>query len=190
MSPRGSRKADPPDRSARFLGRNKHEKTDLVRPHPEYPHLPLAGWPGAGRLIRLSNIRANPRALSESPRFAAARRTQSERACSAALQVGLHAWGRSQPRRPIHRAGLHPAHSGNRTGPGECPRNYLREIAWKRSGRCEWRPIHVFASGDFVILEKLPPRMIIVDFMRVGRNGMFADIGTSCSGTRSLTPIP
>ena len=54
-------------------------------------------------------------------------------------------------------------------------RNYLREVAWKRPGRREWRPIHIFSSGDFVILHKLLPYTVIADFMRVDRHGMFAE---------------
>ncbi|MFW2368036.1 MAG: hypothetical protein ACN4GW_16590 [Desulforhopalus sp.] len=44
--------------------------------------------------------------------------------------------------------------------------NYLREIAWKRPGRHEWRPIHLFSDGDFVILHKLLPKVVIVDILR------------------------
>lgn len=53
--------------------------------------------------------------------------------------------------------------------------NYLREIAWKRDGRREWRPIHLFASGDFVILHKLLKAVVIADFFRFDPDGMLAE---------------
>ena len=48
-------------------------------------------------------------------------------------------------------------------------RHYLHEVAWKRPGRREWRPIQLFASGDFVILHKLLPAVVIADFLRFDR---------------------
>lgn len=54
-------------------------------------------------------------------------------------------------------------------------RHYLREVAWKRPGRREWRPIHLFASGDFVILHKLLPAVVIADFFRFDSDGMMAE---------------
>ena len=54
-------------------------------------------------------------------------------------------------------------------------RHYLHEVAWKRPGRREWRPIHVFASGDFVILHKLLPAVVIADFLRFDPDGMMAE---------------
>lgn len=54
-------------------------------------------------------------------------------------------------------------------------RNYLREIAWKRPGRGEWRPIHLFASGDFVILHKLLRAVVIADFFRFNADGLLAE---------------
>jgi predicted SnoaL-like aldol condensation-catalyzing enzyme len=54
-------------------------------------------------------------------------------------------------------------------------RNFLLEIAWKRPGRHVWRPIHVFAAGDFVILHKLLPRTVIADFLRFNADGMMAE---------------
>ncbi len=44
--------------------------------------------------------------------------------------------------------------------------NYLKKVAWKRPGRHEWRPIHLFSDGDFVILHKLLPTVVIVDILR------------------------
>lgn len=46
-------------------------------------------------------------------------------------------------------------------------RNYLREVAWKRPGRKEFVPIHLFSDGDFVILHKLLPAVVIVDIFRL-----------------------
>jgi predicted SnoaL-like aldol condensation-catalyzing enzyme len=54
-------------------------------------------------------------------------------------------------------------------------RHYLHEVAWKRPGRREWRPIHLFASGDFVILHKLLPAVVIADFLRFDSDGMMAE---------------
>ena len=54
-------------------------------------------------------------------------------------------------------------------------RNYLQQIAWKRAGRTVWRPIHLFECGDFVILHKLLPAVVIVDFFRFDADGMMAE---------------
>lgn len=54
-------------------------------------------------------------------------------------------------------------------------RSYLREVGWKRPGRHQWRPIHLFACGDFVILHKLLPNTVIADFMRFDDKGMMAE---------------
>jgi predicted SnoaL-like aldol condensation-catalyzing enzyme len=51
----------------------------------------------------------------------------------------------------------------------------LHEVAWKRPGRREWRPIQLFASGDFVILHKLLPAVVIADFLRFDGDGMMAE---------------
>ena len=45
-------------------------------------------------------------------------------------------------------------------------RRYYMEVASKRPGRKEWRPIHLFECGNFVILHKLLPSTLIVDIMR------------------------
>ena len=37
-------------------------------------------------------------------------------------------------------------------------------------GRHDWRPIHLFECGDFVILHKLLPSTSIVDIMRFNDN--------------------
>lgn len=54
-------------------------------------------------------------------------------------------------------------------------RNYLEKIAWRRPGRGTWRPIHIFESGDFVILHKLLPAVVIADFFRFDAEGMLAE---------------
>jgi predicted SnoaL-like aldol condensation-catalyzing enzyme len=54
-------------------------------------------------------------------------------------------------------------------------RRYLQEIAWKRPHREVWRPIQVFASGDFVILHKLLMRVVIADFFRIDAAGLLAE---------------
>jgi predicted SnoaL-like aldol condensation-catalyzing enzyme len=54
-------------------------------------------------------------------------------------------------------------------------RNYLEQIAWRRAGRRTWRPIHLFESGDFVILHKLLPAVVIADFFRFDQDGMLAE---------------
>jgi predicted SnoaL-like aldol condensation-catalyzing enzyme len=45
-------------------------------------------------------------------------------------------------------------------------RRYLKEVAWKRPGRHDFVPIHLFSDGDFVILHKLLPAVVIVDIVR------------------------
>lgn len=54
-------------------------------------------------------------------------------------------------------------------------RNYLREVAWKRPGRREFTPIHLFSDGDFVILHKLLPAVVIVDILRLNAQHQLAE---------------
>lgn len=54
-------------------------------------------------------------------------------------------------------------------------RRFLREIAWKRPHREVWRPIQIFASGNFVILHKLLQRVVIVDIFRIDAAGLLAE---------------
>lgn len=54
-------------------------------------------------------------------------------------------------------------------------RNYIKEIAWKRPGRHEWRPIHLFSDGDFVILHKLLPAVVIVDILRFNKDHVLVE---------------
>jgi predicted SnoaL-like aldol condensation-catalyzing enzyme len=54
-------------------------------------------------------------------------------------------------------------------------RRYLKEVAHKRPGRRDFKPIHLFSDGDFVILHKLLPAVVIVDIMRCHENHQFAE---------------
>lgn len=54
-------------------------------------------------------------------------------------------------------------------------RRYLREVAWRRPGRKSWRPIQIFSAGDFVILHKLLPAVVIADFFRFEAGGMMIE---------------
>ena len=54
-------------------------------------------------------------------------------------------------------------------------RNYLTQIAWRRAGRHDWKPIHLFGSGRFVILHKLLPAVVIVDIFRFDDDDMLAE---------------
>ena len=52
---------------------------------------------------------------------------------------------------------------------------FLREIAWKRPHGDVWRPIKVFASGNFVILYKLLWAVVIIDIFRIDSAGQLAE---------------
>jgi predicted SnoaL-like aldol condensation-catalyzing enzyme len=54
-------------------------------------------------------------------------------------------------------------------------RNYLVNIAHKRPGRRDWRPIQLFACGDMVILHKLLRHVVIADFVRFNDKGQMAE---------------
>jgi predicted SnoaL-like aldol condensation-catalyzing enzyme len=54
-------------------------------------------------------------------------------------------------------------------------RNYLKEVAWKRPGRKEFIPIQLFSDGDFVILHKLLPKVVIVDILRLNKEHQLAE---------------
>jgi predicted SnoaL-like aldol condensation-catalyzing enzyme len=54
-------------------------------------------------------------------------------------------------------------------------RRFLTEIAWKRPNSDVWRPIQIFASGDFVILHKLLKLVVIVDIFRIDSAGLLAE---------------
>ncbi|PTW58873.1 putative SnoaL-like aldol condensation-catalyzing enzyme [Breoghania corrubedonensis] len=52
---------------------------------------------------------------------------------------------------------------------------YISQIGHRRPGWRDWRPIQLFASGDFVILHKLLPKVVIADFMRFNADGLMAE---------------
>jgi predicted SnoaL-like aldol condensation-catalyzing enzyme len=54
-------------------------------------------------------------------------------------------------------------------------RNYLKEVAWRRAERYTWQPIQIFESGDFVILHKLLPLVVIADFFRFDNHDMLVE---------------
>ena len=54
-------------------------------------------------------------------------------------------------------------------------RRYLHEIAWKRPGRRNFIPLHLFSDGDFVILHKLLPSVMIVDILRCNADHLFLE---------------
>ena len=54
-------------------------------------------------------------------------------------------------------------------------RRYIQEIAWKRPGRKEWRPIQIFSDGDLVILHKLLAAVVIVDIMHLNTEQQFIE---------------
>jgi predicted SnoaL-like aldol condensation-catalyzing enzyme len=54
-------------------------------------------------------------------------------------------------------------------------RRYLAEVALKRPGRHQWRPIQMFACGDIVVLHKLLATTIIVDIVRFDPDGRMAE---------------
>ncbi len=53
--------------------------------------------------------------------------------------------------------------------------SYLQAVAWKRPGRYKWRPIQLFSDGDFVILHKLLPAVVIVDILRFTQDHMLTE---------------
>jgi predicted SnoaL-like aldol condensation-catalyzing enzyme len=54
-------------------------------------------------------------------------------------------------------------------------RRYLKEVAWKRPGRYDFVPVHLFSDGDFVILHKLLPAVVIVDIVRFNEDHQLAE---------------
>lgn len=54
-------------------------------------------------------------------------------------------------------------------------RRYIKEVAWKRPGRRKMVPIHLFSDGDFVILHKLLPAVVIVDIIRFNEKHQFVE---------------
>lgn len=54
-------------------------------------------------------------------------------------------------------------------------KRYILAVARRRPGRREWRPIHLFEAGDFVILHKLLRHVVIADFFRFDADGLLAE---------------
>jgi predicted SnoaL-like aldol condensation-catalyzing enzyme len=54
-------------------------------------------------------------------------------------------------------------------------RRYVERVAKRRQGRSDWRPIQIFAAGDFVILHKLLPAVVIADFFRFDADNRLAE---------------
>jgi predicted SnoaL-like aldol condensation-catalyzing enzyme len=54
-------------------------------------------------------------------------------------------------------------------------RRYIEEVAYKRPGRKNWRPIQIFEAGDMVILHKLIETHVIADFVRFNDAGQMAE---------------
>ena len=54
-------------------------------------------------------------------------------------------------------------------------RRYVTEVAHRRPGRREWRPIQIFRCGDVVILHKLLPNHVVADFIRFNEAGQMAE---------------
>jgi predicted SnoaL-like aldol condensation-catalyzing enzyme len=54
-------------------------------------------------------------------------------------------------------------------------KRYYTKVASKRPGRKEWRPIHLFECGNFVILHKLLPSTSIVDILRFNESDQMAE---------------
>ncbi len=54
-------------------------------------------------------------------------------------------------------------------------RRYIVEVARRRPGRTDWRPVQIFAAGDMVILHKLIATHVIADFVRFDAEGRMAE---------------
>jgi predicted SnoaL-like aldol condensation-catalyzing enzyme len=54
-------------------------------------------------------------------------------------------------------------------------RKYIAEIASRRPGREQWRPVLLFEDGDFVILFKQLPAFLIVDIVRFNSQDQLAE---------------
>ena len=54
-------------------------------------------------------------------------------------------------------------------------RRYLKEVAWKRPGRYDFIPVHLFSDGDFVILHKLLRTVVIVDIVKFNEGHQLAE---------------
>lgn len=54
-------------------------------------------------------------------------------------------------------------------------RRYIEDVAYRRPGRKEWRPVQRFAAGDIVILHKLSATHVFADFVRFNAAGQMAE---------------
>ncbi len=54
-------------------------------------------------------------------------------------------------------------------------RRYVTSVAWKRPGRFKVQVLQLFAAGDFVILHKSLPAVVIVDIMRFDHQHQFVE---------------
>lgn len=54
-------------------------------------------------------------------------------------------------------------------------RRYILEVAHRRPGRRDWRPVQIFAAGGMVILHKLIAGHVIADFVRFDAEGRMAE---------------
>ncbi|XDA96970.1 nuclear transport factor 2 family protein [Sulfitobacter sp. LCG007] len=54
-------------------------------------------------------------------------------------------------------------------------RRYIREVAYRRPGRKEWRPVQIFSAGDMVILHKISATHVFADFVRFNDKGQMAE---------------
>ncbi|MBF9030940.1 hypothetical protein HKCCE3408_11095 [Rhodobacterales bacterium HKCCE3408] len=54
-------------------------------------------------------------------------------------------------------------------------RKYIEEVAHRRPGRKEWRPVQIFSAGDMVILHKMSATHIFADFVRFNDQGQMAE---------------
>lgn len=54
-------------------------------------------------------------------------------------------------------------------------RRYITEVAYRRPGRKDWRPVQIFAAGDMVILHKISATHVFADFVRFDALGRMAE---------------
>ncbi len=54
-------------------------------------------------------------------------------------------------------------------------RRYITEVAYRRPGRKDWRPVQIFAAGDMVILHKISATHVFADFVRFDAQGRMAE---------------
>ena len=54
-------------------------------------------------------------------------------------------------------------------------RKYIEEVAYRRPGRKDWRPVQIFSVGDMVILHKISATHVFADFVRFNDKGQMAE---------------